>query len=183
VLSALLSGDWAAWLRGSNKRLREVPVQAGLSAACRADVERAVQHQLLPANGGDLLLPLVSPEVPVTPLLLAEVPGSSRQQAAPGDLADGGGTMGTENCVSSSSSSHQGVEALMCLLWQQQQQLSSDEVSKHAAAAAGIRQQQQQQRKGSLSIGYAQRVLAALPVAGGAAVQLPRAVPWPEGGR
>lgn len=38
MLSALLCGDWAGWLRGPNKRLREVPVQADITAVVRSKV-------------------------------------------------------------------------------------------------------------------------------------------------
>ncbi|KAF8057641.1 hypothetical protein HT031_005990 [Scenedesmus sp. PABB004] len=58
MLSAVLSGDWAGWLRGANKRLREVAAHEALAAACRAEVEGALQAS---GGGGPSALPLAAP--------------------------------------------------------------------------------------------------------------------------
>jgi hypothetical protein len=148
MLSALLSGEWAGWLRGANRKLRQVAVPAALAAACRAEIEGALQVQSAADDGWQQqqqqMLLTISPGTPLTAGIAA---------AAVGGCASLDGL--------------HAVEALVHALWQQQQQ---------QILCTEQQQQQQQQRKlplQGLASRYKQRALAALPLPGTQFLQLP----------
>jgi hypothetical protein len=55
MLSSLLSGEWSGWLRGPNKRLREVPALAATAAA----IQRQQQQVKEPGHVLTALLPVL----------------------------------------------------------------------------------------------------------------------------
>jgi hypothetical protein len=103
MLSALLSGDWAGWLRGSNSKLRQVAVPAALAAACRAEIEGALQ------------LPQAADATWMQQQLVV---------ATSGALAHAANTAAAD-CASGSDL--HAVEALVHELWQQQQQQHAEQ--------------------------------------------------------
>ncbi|KIZ04715.1 hypothetical protein MNEG_3247 [Monoraphidium neglectum] len=89
VLGALLSGSWAGWLRGSNKRLREVPAYGG-TAHLWAALDGLPQHRLPDALRARIRAALPLPPEPA-PLLLPEPLAGAPALAAADDMDDSGG--------------------------------------------------------------------------------------------
>lgn len=158
MLSALLSGDWAGWLRGPNKRLREVPAQADIAADVRAQVQGFTQ----PGRAG--FGPWTWPQQ--LPLVWPGFLGSATGGARTGDVCQLWPLQ--PSSLPAQQVAAGGSSVLWQLLLQQQQQHLS------AAAGGGLRHQ--------LPCTYQQRVLAALPVPGPAVVQLPNPLMPPASG-
>lgn len=196
MLSALLSGEWAGWLRGSNKRLREVPVHTALAAACRAEVEAALQVPSAGLTAWQGLVPLVTPglvpdddlgplvtsgdddvtaleaEISVEEGLISDV--LCEMEAAHGEVQhveanaqEAAAAAARDDDEQHTRSSLQGVERLVYDLWQQHQQ------HQQRSANASIGQQQRKQLPQGLPSSHKQRISAALPVPPPAELQLP----------
>jgi len=157
MLSALLSGDWAGWLRGPNKRLREVQAQADIAASVRA----RIQGLATTPSGFGPTEPWLQQLPVVVPGLLLDAAGGHRTRDAcavwpsqAGALQDGPGV----------AAMGQQQQLLQALLQQPQQQSRLPQ-----------QQQQQQQKQQWVPGSYQQRILAALPAPGPQLLQLPTA--------
>jgi hypothetical protein len=165
MLSSLLAGDWAGWLRGPNKRLREVPVQADVTAAVRAQVQDFARQRQQQGFGQGLVLSPADPWA-WAQLLPAVWPGLFEAAAA-----GGGGCRlwPSQAAAAAGGRAAEGFGGVLQLLQQQQQQQQQQE----ALTVGGSSKDSSSNKQQLLPASYRQRILSALPVPGPVLLQVP----------